>query len=85
MRGTIYANSDLGTEWHAWDEELILKDAIQYYAHNNTPLSRCGVKDLVEEFVALLGKQKRDEFKFVDSRPSDKWIDGFICLRGLKY
>ena len=58
-------------------EESVIKDAVEHFAVNNTPLTKQDLGDLVQQFVAMLPSKRRNEIHFRNDRPSDQWIKSF--------
>ena len=59
------------------EETLIANSAIEL-ARNGTPLSRDGLKDLVQHFCERLPTARRATLPFEDLRPGDKFLSGFF-------
>ena len=58
------------------EEFLITNSAIEF-ARNGTPLSREGLKDLVQNFCERLPDERRATIPFVNIRPGDNFIGFF--------
>ena len=67
-----------------FEEEMVITDAITQYAENNAPLSRSGVRDLVQDYVEMLSISRQQQVNFTENRPSDSWIDDFMVRHNLQ-
>lgn len=65
--------------------EEAIAEAIRYFAENNTPLPREGVKDLVEHYISMLSEEEQDTIHFTGNRPSTTWVKKFSNRNKLSY
>ena len=64
--------------------ESMIKEAIEYYADNYTPLSIDGMRDLVEHYLRLERNEAR-KTNFKNARPSQTWTRQFLERHDLDY
>ena len=65
--------------------ELILADAVRYFANNNIPLTKQGVMDLVKDYVDMLPTSEQCKMNFRENRPSKRYVNYFMHRNGLAY
>ena len=59
-------------------EETLIVQALRYFAQNNTPLTKCGVQDLVQHYIELMPVVRQEQIKFKHNRPSLGWVSHFV-------
>lgn len=65
--------------------EKVIVDGVEHFAANNTPLSKEGVKDLVQHYIGLLEEKEQEEIGFDNNKPSNRWVKRFSQRHGLSY
>lgn len=63
--------------------EQRIAEGVRYFALNNTPLTRAGVKDFVVHYVSLLSEEERKDVHFQAGEPSNTWLKSFSARQNL--
>ena len=59
--------------------ELVIAQAVRYFADNSTPLTKQGVLDLTKQYIDMLPLHEQKKAGFHNNRPSLKFCDNFLA------
>lgn len=65
--------------------ESTIAEAVRYYAENKTPLSKQGIRALVEHYISLLPLREQERIGFKYNMPSVRWVKNFADRNHLAY
>ena len=63
----------------------VIAESVKYFANNNTPLTRPGVREPVRTYVKMLPEVKREKIYLGENGPSDVCLNNMMKRFGVQY